>query len=415
MTGFSKRIPGGAGFALTVLITVGLAAAGPQSPRYDLVIQNGRVMDPESGLDAVRNVGIIDGRVAAVSVDELLGSDVIDAEGLVVAPGFIDLHAHGQDARSRRLQAQDGVTTALDMELGVYPVAAWYTSQDGQAAINYGATVGHIPVRAKVKHGVDVGHALTNPAFQSASQQLTAWAREPSDSTQLRQTANLLEEGLAEGGLGIGMGLEYTPGAGRDEVLEIFGVAARHAATVFVHTRSKGSVEPGSSFEAVQEVIADAAVTGASVQIVHVASSGLGQTGLILDAVDRATANGLDITMETHAYAATSTRIDSEVYAEGWQERLSIGYGDLLWPATGERLTQESFDTYRNEGGMVIGFSIPPEETDRAVIHASVMIASDGLPFITGREHPRGAGTYARVLGVYARERGSLTLMPCER
>ena len=174
MTGFSKRIPGGAGLAVTVLITVGLAAAGPQSTTYDLVIQNGRVMDPESGLDAVRNVGIIDGRVAAVSVDDLLGSDVIDAEGLVVAPGFIDLHAHGQDARSRRLQAQDGVTTALDMELGVYPVAAWYTSQDGQAAINYGATVGHIPVRAKVKHGVDVGHAVTNPAFQSASQQLTA-------------------------------------------------------------------------------------------------------------------------------------------------------------------------------------------------------------------------------------------------
>ena len=118
-----------------------------QAADYDVVIANGRVMNPASGLDSVRNVGIVDGRIAVLSREAISGDTVIDASGLVVAPGFIDLHAHGQREFEARLQAQDGVTTQLEMEAGVFPVATWYEFRSGATPINYGATVGHIPSR----------------------------------------------------------------------------------------------------------------------------------------------------------------------------------------------------------------------------------------------------------------------------
>src|SRR3954451_21574741 len=122
---------------LILLCTVGYAQT------YDLVIRGGRVIDPESKLDAVRNIGITGGKVRAVSAASLTGRSTIDAKGLVVAPGFIDLHAHGQDAENYRYKAMDGVTTALELEIGVGDVNAWYAEREGKALVNYGASTGH--------------------------------------------------------------------------------------------------------------------------------------------------------------------------------------------------------------------------------------------------------------------------------
>src|SRR5262245_35429092 len=96
---------------------------------FDLVIANGRVMDPESGLDATRYVGVRDGKIAAISAERLDGRSVIDASGLVVSPGFIDLHAHGQTAETYRFQARDGVTTAFELEVGTGDIPAWYAAR----------------------------------------------------------------------------------------------------------------------------------------------------------------------------------------------------------------------------------------------------------------------------------------------
>lgn len=125
---------------------------------FDVVLANGRVMDPESGLDAVRNVGIRGGRVEAISATPLNGRTVVDVRGLVVAPGFIDLHSHGQDAENYALKAHDGVTTALELEIGVYPVQAWYDARKGKALVNFGASSGHVPARMAVMH--DTGDFL---------------------------------------------------------------------------------------------------------------------------------------------------------------------------------------------------------------------------------------------------------------
>src|ERR1039457_6706685 len=165
---------------------------------YDFVIARGRVLDPASNLYAVRHIGIRDGKIAAVSETTLAaGAELakIDAKGLVVAPGFIDLHSHGQTPENYRFKARDGVTTALELEVGVSPVGAWYAERDGRALINYGATVGHIPARMAVLH--DSGTFL--PRDKGTG---------PTNADQRAEVLALLGRGLEEGALGIGMGIE---------------------------------------------------------------------------------------------------------------------------------------------------------------------------------------------------------------
>src|SRR5215467_12141145 len=147
-----------AGFLVFVFGFGGARSALGQEAQYDVVIANGRVMDPESGLDGVRNVGISGGKIRAISNSALKGKQTIDAKGLVVAPGFIDLHQHGQDDENYRAKAHDGVTTALELEVGVADIDHWYGERDGKALINFGASVGHIPARMAVMH--DPGQLL---------------------------------------------------------------------------------------------------------------------------------------------------------------------------------------------------------------------------------------------------------------
>ncbi|HEV8147719.1 MAG TPA: amidohydrolase family protein [Bryobacteraceae bacterium] len=369
---------------------------------YDIVIANGRVMDPESGLDAVRNIGIQGKRIAVITDRPLTGTTTIDARGMIVAPGFIDLHSHGQDDENYRYKARDGVTTALEMEVGVSPVAQWYASRDGKALVNFGATVGHIPARMAVMK--DTGTFLPRDAA----------AHRKATSEEKRETEELLRRGLAEGALGIGIGIAYVPRATHPEILDLLRIAADRKVAVFVHMRSPGALEPGSVTESIQEMIAGAAVTGAPVHIVHITSMALGQTGLALDMLAGARKRGLDVTTEAYPYTAGQTDVSSAVFDEGWQEKLGITYKDLQWVATGERLTAESFARYRKQGGSTILHAIPEEAARQAVANPDVMIASDGL-MAQGRGHPRAAGTYARVLGHYARDQKAVPLMTAIR
>ena len=334
---------------------------------YDVVLSGGRVMDPESGLDAVRNVGIRGRRIAAISERALKGATVVEVKGLVVAPGFIDLHSHGQDDENYRYKARDGVTTALEMEVGVSPVKAWYDAREGKALINFGATAGHIPARIAVMH--DPGTFL--PTGPAAHRRATA--------EEMHETEDLLRRGLDEGALGIGIGIAYVPAATHPEILSVMRLAGDRHVPVYVHIRSPGAREPGSVTESIEEMIAGAAITGASVHMVHLTSMALGQTGLAIEMIEGARKHGLDISTEAYPYTAGQTRLESAVFDEGWQERLGISYKDLQWVATNERLTAETFARYRQEGGSVILHAIPEEAARQAVAHPDVMIASDGL------------------------------------
>jgi dihydroorotase len=119
----------------------------------------------------------------------------------------------------------------------------------------------------------------------------------------------------------------------------------------------------------------------------------------------------MDITTEVYPYTAACTMLESAMFDPGWQDNLKINYGDLTWAATGERLTRETFERYRKQGGWVIMHLMKDENIERAIAHPGVIIASDGVPFIGGKGHPRGAGTFARVLGHYSRDKKLLPLM----
>ena len=375
-----------------------LAPAAVAAQTYDIVLRGGRVMDPESGLDAVRNVGIRGGRIAAITQAPLEGSQVVDVTGLVVAPGFIDLHAHGQDPFSADLQVRDGVTTALELEGGVFPVADWYAERAGKWRINYGATVSQGAVR-----------------YLAMGEDRRAMVYDAATPAQVARMQELVEQGLAEGAMGVGFGIQYTPGASREEIFRLFQTAGEHGVTSFVHIRYAGMVEPESSISAVQEMIADAAGANTSVHIVHIGSSGLAQIPVLLDMIATAQAQGIDVTTEVYPYTAASTGIQAAIFDPGWRERLGGDYGDIEWVATGERLDSASFMKYREEGGIIIAHIIPREEMEYAIGHPSVMIASDGVGFVDGRAHPRGAGSFARVLGRYVRDQHTLGLMDALR
>jgi N-acyl-D-aspartate/D-glutamate deacylase len=384
------------------VLTLFLFAGATIAQDFDLVIANGRVMDPATNLDAVRHIGIRGGKIAAVSATPLRGRTTIDAKSLVVAPGFIDLHSHGQTPENYRFKARDGVTTALEMEVGVSPVTEWYREREGKALINFGATAGELPARMAVLH--DTGKLL--PRDRAVERATTEEER--------RQIRGLIGRGLDEGALGIGMGIAYEPLATRDEVLEVFRLAAQRRATIFVHMRNGGPVEPGV-VDALQEIIADAAATGASAHVVHITSMGLRETPLCLAMIAGARERRLDITTEAYPYTAGMTDIASAIFSEGWQGRQGgTGFGDLQWAATGERLTAESFARYRKQGGMVAVHSIPEEMVKVALANPMVMIASDGI-LEESKGHPRAAGTYARVLGRYVRELRTLSLMDALR
>ena len=372
-----------------------------QSP-CDVVISNGRVMDPETGLDDVRNIGITDGTIQAVDSGHLEGRAAIDAGGCVVSPGFIDLHSHGQDHENYVVQARDGVTTALELETGDCDVAGWYAERDGKALINYGAGVGHIAVRKNVMRDPSADLPVADAAYRGASE------------AEIVEMTRQVERGLAQGALGVGIVIQYTPAASRWEVLELFRAAASHGAPCYAHMRGMGDREPPDAIEGLEELLAAAVITGVSLHVLHISSSGLRAAPRLLQMIGEARSRGIDVTTECYPYGAGLTYIDSAIFEGAWQAKLGIGYGDLQWAQTGERLSEESFNRYRKTGGLVILHMIPEEVIRTCVASPLTVIATDGL-LRGGKGHPRTAGSYSRVLGRFVREAGALTLMDAIR
>jgi N-acyl-D-glutamate deacylase len=415
---------------------------------YDLVILNGRVMDPETRYDATTNVGIKDGRIAAITNKKIQGKETIDATGLVVAPGFIDIHAHGQNIGDYRMQAMQGVTTMLELESGVLPISAWYDDQAKKnLPVNYGAAAGWTYARIATFTGTQP--EATAKYFQDA-QKRTDWKMDVASREQQDKILQLVQQGLDEGGLGIGINAGYAPGYGRKEYYALAELAARRDVATYTHVRYASNAEPRSSFEAVQELIANAAITGAHMHVCHINSTSLKDIHSTLEMIDNAFERNINITVGAYPWGAASTVVGAAMFSgEGWPERMgSTAHSFQLGL---DRMTDAQLADYqKNKPGTFIVWHFLDESNpddlallDASVLHPKVLIESDEMfwmfmdehnevqnyagdawPLPEGSfSHPRSNGTFAKILRSYVRERGlmsmqealrKMTLMPAQ-
>lgn len=361
----------------------------------DIAIINGRVIDPASGLDAIRTVVIAGDRIVEITDQPVRARRTIDASGLVVSPGFVDILAHLRPSHEpQRYKIKDGVTTVISMHGGPVDITGWYGGFAGTALINYGTAVGHPEVRAAAGATDDY---------------------QPATPEQRRSMREIAARAIREGAVGVGFGINYTPGASYEEIVDLFGVAAHEGVPAHVHSRYKGSVFPGTIIQSVQEVIAAAAITGVKAQVVHLASSAIGSMEAALQMIAGSRRNGVDIGTDMHPYLANSTRLESALYDPGWEERFGgVTVDSIMLVDTGERLNDSSFAYWREKGATIVTFFIPEDEVLMGLEHPLMMVTSDGV-IVDGKGHPRGAGTFTRVLGRFVRERGHLTLMEALR
>lgn len=391
--------------AWVLLLLLALPGARADNPAYDLVIQGGRVIDPETKLDAIRSLGIKAGTIVTVSAQPLSGTRVIDATGLVVAPGFIDLHSHSATLLGQHVNLLDGVTTQLDLEAGFYPVGAYGANYAGGAQVNYGASVAHYLIRTLV---LDEEAAARGEVKQMSG---PAWVKQATP-VQIEKMRALLQQGLEEGGLGIGVLLDYmTAAISEAELRMLFEVAAAAKVPLFVHVRRGYAGDPAGLIE----VVTLAKETGAALFVCHITHNAMGGISEWLSMIDEANASGANIATETLSYLAGGTSISADVFRRrDWQKIFDISYEDVQWVATGEWLTKETWDKYAAEqpGGMVNHHYVKEAWLETALKWPRMMISTDALPAVDRDipSNPNIAGTYSRVLGRYVRETGLLTL-----
>jgi len=407
---------------------------------YDVVIQGGRVMDPETLYDAVANVGIQDGRISVITEEAISGAQTIDARGRVVAPGFIDLHAHGQNIGDYRMQAIQGVTTMLELESGVLPIDDWYEAQGKKRLpINYGAASAWTYARIATFTGT-VPEA-TATYFQDA-QGRNDWKMEIATPEQQEEILKLVEQGLDEGALGIGINAGYAPGYGQKEYYALAELAAERGVATFTHVRYASNLEPQSSFEAVQELIANAAITGAHMHLCHVNSTALKDIGKILPMIEEAMSRDINITVGAYPWGAASTVVGAAMFSgEGWRERMGSTAENFQLGTS--RMTEEQLADYqKNSPGTFIVWHFLDESDpddlamlDASVLHPDILIESDEMFWMFMDEqnqvenyegdawplpkdtfsHPRSNGTFAKILRSYVRERELMTLQEALR
>lgn len=380
---------------------------------YDIVIANGRAMDPESGLDAIRHIGIDGDKIAAISQTPLAGDLEIDATGHVIAPGFIDIHNHSPTPLGFAYQAQDGVTTSLDLEVGSFPIDAYGALIRGQAILNYGASAGYMQARMAAMSDYRQTHIVESPRKVSdegkgARRTMT----EQASPEELIQIEINLTRALSNGAIGIGMPLDYMSVAVSEEELNMpFALAADFGTPLFVHIRRGIAGDPTG----LDEVLRRAEEFGTSVLICHLSHSGMQNTELFLQKIRAARADGVDVSTEVLPYNAGSTSIGAAVFGRDWRTIFNIDYNDVQRASTGEFFTKESFErTRREEPSADIIHHYVKEEWTRFLVEApDVIVSSDGLVASTVDENipPQGVGSFSKLIGKYVRDEKALDLM----
>ena len=378
------------------------------SELYDTVIIGGRVMDPETLTDRIANVGIRKGQIARITDDAIKGKSTIDATGLVVAPGFIDIHSHTPTRLGEHLSVLDGITTQLDLEAGAYPPTSYGYQYRGGAQLHYGSSVGHFAIRGLVMEGSSQSYFFDETGFITLGGDM--WRKQASPA-QVEEMRKHLRNGLELGGLGIGVLLDYmTEAVSESELSMIFATAAEYDKPVYVHVRRGMPGDPTG----LDEVIALAEAHGVATMICHITHSAMGGIDEWLAKIDAANARGARITTETLSYLAGGTSIAADVFVNrDWRAIFDIDYEDVQWVPTGEWLDEERFLRYQRDypTSSINHHYVKEEWLLKALAWPGMMVSTDALPAfdIEVKTNPNIAGTYAHFLGRYVRE---LEVMP---
>ena len=408
-------------FTLLVFLTILPTEASLQ--QYDIVILNGRVMDPETGLDAIRSVGVIDGTIAVITEGSLEGKETIDATGHVVCPGFIDTHNHNTAVPfGQKLALRDGVTTPLELEAGVYPVDAWYAALEGKSQSNYGASVGTIPVREHILnegytsefHG-DFLYDMQVPEHTHTSMK---WSTEIANEEEIAKVAKLLEEGLQQGALGVGHCPGYmVNGVTQQESILAQKLAGKYGRYVAVHARYSSQMPPTSGLLGFAEMMAPQETYGGGLIIQHLTAQALNVTPDALKLIDDARDRGVQVIGEIYPYDFGGTIAGADyLHPDNYQRNMGRDYKDIIEVSNLKPLTKERYEELvQNAPGTSVMFYNATEQTVfDALTHPTTILGSDAFPYslkdgsgpaldwntpydeVNG--HPRGAGAHARLL-----------------
>ncbi len=401
-----------------------------------LVISGGRVVDPASGMDSIGDVAVMDGRIAAVGTNLPGAERTIDATGLVVAPGFIDLHAHGQSIPADRMQAFDGVTTSLDLEAGVLPVASWYRRQAEQGRVlNYGASANWAFARIGAMTGSNEESFLE--AFGRAMRD-RRWVENVATETEVAAILDRLAQGLNEGGIGVGILNAYAPGAGVQELTAVCQLAFAHAVPTFTHVAYMSAIDPESAAEAYVRLIGYAGATGAHMHICHFNSSSKTDVERCAALIAKAQEQGLPITVEAYPYGTGSTVLAAAFFSDPeFEARNGVGFNSVQRVTDGHRFRdrEELLAAQAEDPASLVLWHVLDIENnahhrdllDISVLYPGGAIASDAMPWTlsdgsayTGdawplpgdaTSHPRSAGCFTRFIREWVRERQAVSLL----
>jgi len=393
------------------------------------------VIDPLSGFDAVADVAVREGCIAGIG-SGLAGEELLDAAGLVVAPGFIDLHSHVNSVMGQRLQAHDGVTSALELEAGCSPVSRAYSKAERAGRpLNYGFSASWATLRMEKLAGL-TGATSIHALFRNLGN--PAWQRRATQREQAELVA-ALEEELGAGALGIGVLLGYAPGTSPDEYLAIAELAAGASRPVFTHARELVEADPGVPIDGATEIVRAAAETGASMHCCHINSTSRRHIDRVLALVDRCRAEGGRVTTEAYPYGSGSSGIGAAFLAPERLPCWDLTPSSITFLPTGERVADSARLRElraKDPGGLAIIELLredDPRDLEllaRAMLSDDTMIATDAMPLVGDGQplddmawpppaeavtHPRTAGTFAKTLRRYVREDGALDLVEAIR
>ena len=412
---------------------------------YDIVLANGRVIDPETYLDGQFHVGLEGDRIAAISAEPLDGKEVVDCTGMIVSPGFIDMHAHGQNIPSGRVQAYDGLTTAMELEAGILPIGEFYDNcaKEGRP-INYGASAGWAFARVTTMNPEKAvnGKPVPNVAYMLGNLDVREWVEDVAEGEKLDGVLALTEQGLREGGIGIGVPWGYAPGAGLKELHALWKLAAEYGVSTHTHIQNLSVAEPNSGTKSMIELMGLAAATGAHTHVCHWNSTSLRDIPEIREVVSNAQRAGLHVTTEAYVYGAGESGIGAaEFDPSDIQKRMQLEWSDLTLVKNNKSFeTKEEFVKARtdNPGDAVVVHFLREEDDprdasllDMSVLYPGTAICTDAIAwvqpdgsFYEGSEwplpdnlnsHPRAAGNYCRFLRRWVRERQVLSWMDAIR